>query len=93
MARRVGVRPSVGDPRSDGDAIAAAVEEAVSSTGERHRGTGLAQMRGFVDECHEGRLRIMSRFGEVIFRPGQQPEVGTYDVPIRGTLIEWNVLL
>jgi hypothetical protein len=93
MRRKVGMNPLVNDPRSDGEAIAAAVEEAVSSTGEGHRGTGLAQMRNFVCECREGRLRIMSRCGEVVFRPGRQPDVRTYDVPLHGTLIEWNVLL
>jgi hypothetical protein len=91
--RRVGVIPAVSDPKSDGEAIAAAVEEAVSSTGEQHRGTGLAQMRNFVSQCRDGRFRIMSRCGEVICRPGQQPDVKTYDVPIGGTLIEWSVLL
>lgn len=93
MSRRVGIISAIDDPRSDGDAIAAAVEEAVSSTGEQHRGTGLAQIRGFVDQCQEGRLRIMSRCGEVIFRPGQEPDVKTYDVPLGGTLVEWSVLL
>jgi hypothetical protein len=93
IKRKIGVIPAVNDPKSDGEAIAAAVEEAVSSTGEQHRGTGLAQMRDFVSQCREGRLRIMSRCGEVIFRPGQHPDVRTYDVPIGGTLIEWSVLL
>jgi hypothetical protein len=91
--RKVGMIPAVSDTKSDGEAIAAAVEEAVSSTGEQHRGTGLAQMRNFVSQCRDGRFRIMSRCGEVIFRPGQQPDVKTYDVPIGGTLIEWSVLL
>jgi len=93
VQRKVGMIPGVDDPESDGEAIAAAVEEAISATGEHHRGTGLAQMRDFVSQCQEGRLRIMSRCGEVIFRPGQQPDVKTYDVPIGGTLIEWSVLL
>jgi hypothetical protein len=93
MSRRVRIIPAIDDPGSDGDAIAAAVEEALSSTGEQHRGTGLAQIRGFVDQCREGRLRIMSRCGEVVFSPRQQPLVRTYDVPLEGTLIEWSVLL
>jgi hypothetical protein len=93
LARMVGALPAADDTRFDGQAIAAAVEEAVSSTGEGHRGTGLAQMRDFVGQCREGRLRIMSRCGEVIFRPGRDPDVRTYDVPMRGTLVEWSVLL
>lgn len=93
VQRRIGMMPAINDPRSDGEAIAAAVEESMSSTGEHHRGTGLAQMRNFVGQCREGRLRIMSRCGEVVFRPDQEPAIRTYEVPLDGTLIEWSVLL
>lgn len=85
--------PDSGDPQNDGDAIAVAVEEAVSSTGAPHRGQGLAQMKNFVDLCRGGYLRIMSRNGEVVFRPGCKPTVSTHIVSIGGTLIEWNVSL
>lgn len=93
MTRRLGITPAASDPRSDGEAIAAAVEEAISSTGVAHRGTGLAQMRDFVDQCRDGHLRIMSRCGEVLFRPGQQPDIRTYEISVGGTLIEWSVFL
>jgi hypothetical protein len=89
----MGLVPKPGDPRSDGEAIAAAVEESVSSTGEPHRGHGLAQMRDFVNQCREGYLRIMSRHGEVIFREGGKREIKTHNVSVGGTLIEWGVLL
>jgi hypothetical protein len=89
----MGLVPGSDDPRSDGEAIAAAVEEAVSSTGEAHRGHGLAQMRDFVNQCSEGYLRIMSRHGEVVFRENGQREIKTHDVSIGGTLIEWRALL
>lgn len=92
-AQGVGIAPAPGDPKSDGQAIAAAVDESVSSTGSSHRGRGLAQMRDFVDQCQEGYLRIMSRFGEVVFRPGLRPDVRSHGTSIGGTLIEWNVLL
>ncbi len=81
------------DHKYDGAAIDAAVEEAATSSGESHRGKGLARMKNFVDGCREGHLRIMSRCGEVIFRPNQAPEVNSYETSIGGTLIEWNVLL
>src|SRR3546814_18034705 len=71
------VVPSASDTRSDGLAIATAVEESVSSTGHSHRGQGLAQMRRFVDQCADGHLRIMSRGGEVVFRPPSNPEKDT----------------
>lgn len=90
---RIGLVPAPHDPKSDGDAIAAAVEESVSSTGDPHRGHGLAQMRDFVDQCSEGYLRIMSRHGEVIFRENGQRDVRTHKLSIGGTLIEWRALL
>ncbi len=93
IGRKLGIVPAASDTKSDGEAIAAAVEESLTSSGEAHRGTGLAQMRDFVDQCQDGRLRIMSRCGEVVFRPGKEPEVKTYDVSVGGTLIEWSVLL
>ena len=85
--------PLPSDPRADAFAILAAVEESVSSTEEAHRGHGLAQMREFVNQCREGRLRIMSRNGEVIYRPGKPPETRAFDVSIGGTLIEWSVVI
>jgi hypothetical protein len=85
------VVPEPSDARSDGEAISIAVEESVSSTGMSYRGHGLAQMRQFVEMCRDGYLRIMSRNGEVVFRPGLKPQVRTYDVSVGGTLIEWNV--
>jgi len=89
----LGIVPAPDDPRSDGHAIAAAVEESVSSTGEAHRGQGLAQMRNFVDQCKDGYLRIMSRCGEVLYRPGASPLIRAHTTSIGGTLVEWNVRL
>lgn len=89
----LGAFPAPSDPRNDGRAIAAAVEEAVSSTGLEQHGKGLAQMRDFVNGCQEGYLRILSRCGEVVFRPGSRREIRTHDVPLDGTLIEWSVQL
>ena len=93
LTAMLGVGADPTDPKYDGEAIAAAVEESVSSTGDAHRGHGLAQMRDFVDQCRDGHLRVISRGGEVIFRPGGSRTVRTYNHSIGGTLIEWNVLL
>ena len=93
LISRLGLAPAPDDTKSDGMAIAAAVAESVSSTGEPHRGRGLAQMRGFVDRCKAGYLRIISRCGEVVMQPGEDPVVQSYLSSIDGTLIEWNVLL
>jgi anti-sigma regulatory factor (Ser/Thr protein kinase) len=86
------VKPA-SDPMYDGRAILAAVEESVTSTDLPERGHGLAQMRHFVDQCRGGHLRIMSRYGEVIFRPNLEPTVKVYAKSVDGTLIEWSVLL
>jgi hypothetical protein len=93
FATMIGVAPAADDPRQDGNVIFVASEQSITSSGKAHHGNGLAQMRNFVDQCHQGHLRIVSRCGEVVFRPKMQPEIKTYDVPIRGTLIEWRVLL
>jgi hypothetical protein len=93
LMAQVGLIPAVSDTSRDGEAICAAVEEAASSTGQAHRGNGLAQMRDFVNQCADGHLRIISRCGEVIFRPREKPIVRAYPVSIGGTLVEWNVLL
>ncbi|MBB2167254.1 hypothetical protein HLH36_02590 [Gluconacetobacter aggeris] len=91
MKRRIGMAPAANDRNFDGIAIWAAVEESVSSTGDLHRGLGLAQMRSFIDGCSSGYLRIISRNGEVTFRPGDVPVAMNYDHSLDGTLIEWSV--
>jgi hypothetical protein len=93
ITSKLGLSPAPNDFQSDGEAIATAVEEAVSSTGEAHRGHGLAQMREFANKCRAGYLRIMSRCGEVVFFPNDRVEIKSHDISIGGTLIEWNVLL
>ncbi len=93
LSARMGIVPAANDPKSDGYAIAAAVEEAVSSTEESHRGKGFAQMREFLENCREGHLRIMSRFGEVVLYPNGEPAIRSHSAPVGGTLIEWSVVL
>jgi len=93
VAQRLQLTHEAGSPRWDGHAIEAAVEESSTSTGLSGRGHGLAQMREFVDACQDGRLRILSRYGEVVFRPNQRPYVNHHRAPISGTLVEWSVLL
>ena len=88
-----GVFAASKDRRWDGKVIEAAVEESVSSTGKPGRGHGLAQIRAFVDACRSGHLRILSRHGEVVFRPNEKPMVRHHNAAIGGTLVEWSVLL
>lgn len=91
--QRLGWADEAGSPSWDGHAIEAAVEESATSTGLSGRGHGLAQMRRFVDACQSGRLRILSRYGEVVFRPNERPYINHHRAPISGTLVEWNVYL
>ena len=91
--QRLGVTDPADAPRWDGHAIKAAVEESATSTGLPGRGHGLAQMRQFVDVCESGRLRILSRNGEVVFRPNREPYINHHGAPICGTLVEWDVYL
>jgi anti-sigma regulatory factor (Ser/Thr protein kinase) len=93
IASAIGVELKDAGSESDGWAIESAVEESATSTGEVHRGKGLARMKDFVDECEDGYLRIISRRGQVVFRPRQKPLVSSNETSIGGTLIEWNVLL
>ena len=93
MRQRLGLAEEAGAPSWDGHAIEAAVEESATSTGLPGRGHGLAQMRQFVDACQSGRLRILSRHGEVVFRPNERPYINNHRAPISGTLVEWNVSL
>jgi hypothetical protein len=93
IGQSVGLVGPASDPKYDGHATAAAVEESVTSTELPQHGHGLAQMRDFVSQCRNGHLRIMSRCGEVVFRPNAKPVVIAHDISVGGTLIEWSVLL
>ena len=93
LSQRLGLSDKADNLVWDGHAIEAAVQESATSTGLPGRGHGLAQMRQFVDVCQEGYLRILSRHGEVIFRPNARPYINHHRAPISGTLVEWNVYL
>lgn len=82
ISASLGFAPVASNSQEDGRVIEVAVQELATSTEEEHHGHGLAQMQGFVDHCVDGHLRILSRCGEVVFRPGHTPEVKTHSVPI-----------
>jgi hypothetical protein len=75
----------------DGASIAAAMAVSRSSTGEAHRGKGLAEMEAFLDTCSAGRLRILSRYGEYVAEPNKKPIYSTHRNQVRGTLVQWTV--
>jgi hypothetical protein len=73
--------------------IAAALEYGRTSTGQPGRGKGLAEMADWIERTGSGFLRILSGAGQVTYRPGNRVEKRNFDVPFRGTLIEWEVTL
>ena len=75
----------------DGATIAAAIAVSRSSTGEPHRGLGLAEMEAFMETCRSGRLRILSRHGEYLAEVGKSPENFTHRNQVQGTLVQWDV--
>jgi hypothetical protein len=80
--------------KQDGAAIAAAMQVAKSRTGQPHRGRGLALMREFLNTCKDGSLRIVSRNGECTYSKATRgPVTKTYPIGLRGTLIEWEMVL
>jgi Histidine kinase-like ATPase domain len=93
VRQRVGFVPGPKDPSYDGQAIEAALTEAATSTDAKFRGKGLALMKGFIDDCQDGQLRIVSRNGEVVYRRGDQPIVKNHAISLGGTLIEWDVVV
>jgi hypothetical protein len=79
------------DHRLDGKALAAAMELSATSTGQPHRGKGLAKIGDVVRSCDGGRLRVVSRNGEFNLDSKGQRET-THDVSLPGTFIEIEAL-
>jgi len=76
----------------DAAMIEAAVEIGRSSIDRAGRGLGLDEVREFVENSHAGKLRILSRRGEVTYEKGiAKPVRRTLTTPFGGTLIEWEV--
>lgn len=81
------------DSGFDDAAIYAATRMGRSSTRMSHRGKGLPTMREVIGACVSGRLRIVSRRGDVTFETGKRPVRRLHTTPLCGTLIEWVVRL
>lgn len=79
--------------RSDDRLIAAALELGRTSTGEKGRGKGLAEMVTWIDKLDNGFLRITSGKGSILYRPGTRTIRSSMKAPFFGTLIEWEIRL
>lgn len=94
VARTVGGEYNPTDnPQRDGETIAQAVELGRSSTGKAHHGKGLPVIRDIIDNCQGGTVRIISRNGTYSCTAGQAPIHAAQSSPLRGTLVEWEMLL
>jgi anti-anti-sigma regulatory factor len=81
---------------SDGAMIKAAMEVGRSRMGQTHRGKGLNDLKQIIDLCQSGRLRILSRKGEYIYRVRHGKSAAFargHAVPLNGTLVEWTIPL
>lgn len=93
LQRLLGADHDVADRSHDGHAIRLATRVAASSTKQAFRGKGLAFMADFLQQCRDGRLRIISRCGEYTLTKSGVYSVTSHQVSIGGTLIEWEVHL
>ncbi|UES46821.1 hypothetical protein [Roseibium aggregatum] len=91
--RFLGIEPDLTEPKYDGDVIKMAIEESRTSTGLEKHGKGLAHIQAFVDNCSDGRLRIVSRQGVYEYQKGGVKKAYSLDTSIGGTLVEWVVRL
>ncbi|WP_368507917.1 hypothetical protein [Bradyrhizobium lupini] len=80
-------------PHRDGETIAKAMELGRSSTGKDHHGKGLPVIRDIIDNCRGGTVRIISRNGTYTCTAGEDPKHASHALPLRGTLVEWEMLL
>lgn len=79
--------------RNDAGLIAAAMEYGRTSTGQKGRGKGLAEMTDWIENSGSGFLKILSGAGEVTYRPGRKITRRNYDAPFCGTLVQWELTL
>jgi len=79
--------------RNDADIIEGAMRTSRTSTGLAGRGHGFDNMAEFINNSADGRLRILSDRGEVVYEHGGTINTRLLPVSLGGTLIEWEVRL
>jgi hypothetical protein len=80
-----------GEKIADHVAIRLAMNYGTSSSGRPHRGKGLPVLKDVVENCRDGRLLVLSRFGEYRYRKGKRPEARGLPEELPGTLIVWDL--
>ena len=76
---------------TDAHKIAASMVVKATSTGETHRGHGMAKMQRLVSESDQGRLRILSGRGEYLYSYPGSIELRNHKRNLGGTLIQWTI--
>ena len=79
--------------RSGASLIREAVERGISRTRLSTRGKGLPSLKKFVDSAVDGTLVISSHTSQCVFHKGELPSEHTWNIPLPGTLITWNIRL
>lgn len=82
---------------TDADRIEVAVTKDTTSTGKKERGKGLPEMKDYIKNSNNGKLKIFSNKGFYIYEveDGKELEIkkNNSNIPIQGTLIQWEVKL
>ncbi len=76
----------------DASRIQAALQYGRSSTGHQGRGQGFHDMQMFVDGSPHNWMRVLSGFGEVLYRDRQWVST-QHAEPVVGTIVEWSLLV
>ena len=82
-----GIRSSYNDDRL----LKLAMSRPTSSTGKANHGKGLGVLKSVIGHCEQGRLLVISRRGEYVYRSGGRPSYRRLSVPLYGTLIQWDL--
>ena len=93
VIKMIGLGDRLHPERTDDRLIAAALEIGRTSTGEKGRGKGLAEMVGWIDKLENGFLRLTSGKGSITYQPGAKIDRTSRKAPFFGTLVEWEIRL
>lgn len=87
---------NVGKGKLDAELLSAAMKIDRTSTGDTDRGKGLQDLLEFIKQRQEGYLTVISRRGlyRLLIKDGaEQTKKHSFNNPLKGTLIIWNVSL
>ncbi len=84
---------AIGVDQQDAIKMRLAMDAPRSSTEQEHRGKGFVLFREVVEKSPSARILILSRKGRYVYEKGRRPMVETLNIPLNGTLVEWNLWL